>query len=152
MTEHGDTAPELETIPSRLLGQASALAGQLVSDRLADTGAHRYHFTVLTTLKAFGPSSQAELSRRSWIDRSDMVATLNTLEADGYVERTVDPADKRRNIISMTDAGRLRLVELAGIVANAQDEFLQPLSAAERWAFSQVLLTLIAHHAHTDED
>lgn len=39
------------------------------------------------------------------MDRSDVVAALNELAGQGLVERTRDPADHRRNIVTITPAG-----------------------------------------------
>ena len=39
------------------------------------------------------------------MNRSDVVTAVNELVAQGLVERTGDPADRRRNIVAMTAAG-----------------------------------------------
>jgi DNA-binding MarR family transcriptional regulator len=57
-------------------------------------------------LDELGPASQAEFSRRTAIDRSDMVAIINELTEQGYVERSADSSDGRRNVITITPAGR----------------------------------------------
>ncbi len=138
----------LEGIPSRLLSQVASIAGRIVTARMAALGAHRYQYSVLAVLEARGPSSQALLSRRTWIDTSDMVATLNELAAEGYVARTVDPTDRRRNLVSITDAGRNRLAGLTTVVDEAQEEFLAPLSEEERATLVATLTRLLDHHGH----
>jgi DNA-binding MarR family transcriptional regulator len=42
------------------------------------------------------------------LDRSTggMTLTLDRLEASGWVTRTPDPADRRRVVVTLTDAGR----------------------------------------------
>ena len=73
----------------------------LVSEGFSSVGACGYHYRVLATLAEFGPASQASLSRGSSIHMSDMVATINELADLGLVERAPDPADRRRNVISL---------------------------------------------------
>jgi DNA-binding MarR family transcriptional regulator len=73
-----------------------------------------------------------------------MVALMGLLSGDGLVERQPDPADRRRNLVSITRAGRRRLDELAEVVGAAQDELLKPLSDAERGRLV-ALLTRIVH-------
>ncbi len=91
-----------------------------------------------------GPASQADLGRRTGIHFSDVVAALNELAGDGYVERRPDPADKRRNVVTITEAGRHRVTELSARAAAIQEELLAPLTAAERAELVRLLKLLRA--------
>ncbi|MFG1924420.1 MarR family winged helix-turn-helix transcriptional regulator [Cryptosporangium sp. NPDC048952] len=133
----------LPALPSWLLSQTSLHAGRLVADGFAAEGARGYHYRLLGTLAEAGPSSQAELGRRSGIHVSDVVAALNELEADGYVARSPDPADKRRNVVTITVTGRERLAVLDVRVTAAQDEILAPLTAKEREQFVTLLRRIL---------
>lgn len=140
-------SPRLRALPSRLLSQAAIHGDRLVSDGLARVGARKWHYAVLATLADSGSSSQAELSRRTGIYRSDMVAVLNELEHDGYAERVPDPADHRRNIITLTESGIARLHELDALLNGLQDELLTPLTAAQRRQLTALLTRLVDHHS-----
>jgi DNA-binding MarR family transcriptional regulator len=133
-------------LPSWLLTQTAAYAHHLVTEGMAAVGARGYHYRVLAALLDGGPGSQAELGRRTRIHLSDMVATINELAAGGYVERSPDPADRRRNVVTVTGAGRLRAEELAARGAEIQDELLAPLTAAERAELAGLLGRLLEHH------
>ncbi|SHM61478.1 MarR family winged helix-turn-helix transcriptional regulator [Cryptosporangium aurantiacum] len=137
----------LPSLPSWLLAQTALHAGRLVADGFAAEGARGYHYRLLATLAEAGPSSQAELGRRSGIHLSDVVAALNELSADGYVQRTPDPSDKRRNVVVLTDAGRARLEVLEARVTAVQEDILAPLDAAERGQLVALLTRLLGHHA-----
>ncbi|KRD37250.1 MarR family transcriptional regulator [Oerskovia sp. Root918] len=139
-----ETAPtRLRTLPSWLLAQAALEASRRVAERLAGVGAHRSHFAVLTTLEEFGPASQAALGRRCGIDRSDMVALVDRLVADGHVERNPDPSDRRRNIITLTATGAKRLDELGAVLAAAQEDLLAPLDDRDRRRLVDLLDRLV---------
>jgi len=97
------------------------------------------HFTVLVALDEHGPASQAELGRRLWIDRSDMVAVLNDLETAGYVERERDERDRRRNVVALTPSGVEALVQLNVRADAAQDALLAALSEDERRELERLL-------------
>ncbi|QER89022.1 MarR family winged helix-turn-helix transcriptional regulator [Streptomyces tendae] len=145
------TTPEpalarLRAIPSRLLAGAALVADRLVGERLAAEGSHKWHFAVLLTLAEAGPASQAELSRRTGIHRSDMVAVLNELADTDCVRRDPDPADRRRNVITLTPAGGRRLERLDALIREAQDELLAPLAPGERDELTRLLTVLAAHH------
>lgn len=137
----------LRALPSWLVNQTAVPANSLVTAALDSVDARRYHYKVLAALDEFGPDSQAALSRRCGIDRSDMVATINELTERGFVERAPDPADRRRNVITLTRAGRGHLRKLDRLVGRAQDELLVPLSPAERAQLVDLLTRIVDHHA-----
>ncbi|MFB7338015.1 winged helix-turn-helix transcriptional regulator [Streptomyces adustus] len=140
------TPARLRAIPSRLIAGVAAVADRLVNERLAAADARKWHFAVLTALAEDGAASQAELSRRTGIYRSDMVAVLNELGDAAYVRRAADPADRRRNVITLTAEGRRRREHLDGLVTDAQRELLAPLDPDERSELTRLLTVLTEHH------
>jgi MarR family transcriptional regulator, lower aerobic nicotinate degradation pathway regulator len=75
-----------------------------------------------------------------------MVAAINELADDNLVERAPDPSDRRRNIISLTTAGKRHLRRLEKRLAETQDELLAPLSPDERQRLTELLSRLLDHH------
>ncbi|MEU1879773.1 MarR family transcriptional regulator [Streptosporangium sp. NPDC020072] len=140
------TPARLRAIPSRLLAGTAIVADRLVGERLSAEGAHKWHFAVLVTLAEAGSASQAELSRRTGIYRSDMVAVLNELADAEYVRREPDPVDRRRNVITLTPVGRRRLEHLDALIADAQRELLAPLTPGQREELTRLLTVLVEHH------
>ncbi|GGS03471.1 MarR family transcriptional regulator [Streptomyces nojiriensis] len=140
----------LRELPSRLLGQASTHAQRLVTEGLSGADARKWHYAALVALEESGPASQAALSARTGIHRSDLVAVINELAARELVERTPDPEDRRRNVITLTPPGRRQLRELEQILAAAQEELLAPLSTQEREQLVRLLGRIVDHHAHGD--
>jgi len=136
----------MERLPSWLLTQTAAHASRLVSESFSAVGARGYHYRLLTSLLTDGPASQADLGRRTGIHLSDMVAALNELERSGYIRRAPDPGDRRRNVITVTDEGRLRSLRLAEQVGKIQEELLAPLDPAEREQLTGLLAKLYEHH------
>lgn len=149
MTDAGDpreTPVRLRRLASRLLAMASGQADRIVGAGLTDVGARKWHYAVLSSLQEFGPASQATLSRRTGIYRSDMVGVLNELAERGLVERAPDPADRRRNVITLTEQGSLRLNELGDLLAELEDRLLEPFDPAERGTLLALLTRLVDHH------
>src|ERR1700733_11003010 len=97
--------------PARLRGLASWQAskvstlGARLTARRMPLGA-RADFAVLAALEEYGPLSQAEIGRRLGLDRNDVNGILNRLQTGHLVDRQPDPADRRRNVVTLTDAGR----------------------------------------------
>jgi DNA-binding MarR family transcriptional regulator len=107
--DHDATPSRLTSKPTWLIGQASIHAHRLLTDALAGVGSRGYHYRLLAALAEFGPASQASLGRRTEMDRSDVVAALNELAGRGLVNRTADPHDSRRNIVTITPTGKAEL-------------------------------------------
>ncbi|MGP3960977.1 MarR family winged helix-turn-helix transcriptional regulator [Nonomuraea sp. 3N208] len=145
-TAEGTLPQRLRTLPSRLTNHAALIANRIVDQALAQAGVRRYHYALLAALEEFGPASQAALGRRTGIDRSDMVATVNDLAERQLVKRAPDPEDRRRNIITITAAGRSQITHLDRLLAAAQDEFLAPLPAADRRDLIDLLTRLVDRH------
>jgi len=127
-----ETPVLLRDKPTWLISQVATHAHRLMTERLAAAGARGYHFRLLAALAEFGPSSQASLGRRTGMDRSDVVAAINDLARRDLVRRTSDPADRRRNVVTITEKGAAHLEQLDSVLAGVQDELLAPLSPAER--------------------
>lgn len=121
------------------MGQADKRGQALVAHALARDGMRRHHFVVLTSLAEQGQASQAALGRRLSIDRSDLHAIVGELERDGLIARVRDPVDRRRNLVTITTAGRTALKRLDALIDDAQRELLAPLSATERRALVRLL-------------
>ena len=142
----GEELPaRLRAMPTWLIGQVETRSHRLLAERLGAEGARGYHFRLLAALAEFGPASQASLGRRTAMNRSDVVTAVNELVDQGLAERTGDPADRRRNIVTMTPAGQARLGRLDEVLAEVQAQLLAPLSAAERADFAQLLTRILGH-------
>jgi DNA-binding MarR family transcriptional regulator len=143
--QRGDYDPpeRVRRLASWLTAEVARKGRRLVDASLAQDGARRQHFTVLTLLAEQGAASQAELGRRLSIDRSDVHALLAELERDGLVARVRDERDRRRNVVTLTRAGAGALARLDTQMDAAQEALLQPLSASERQELSRLLQKLL---------
>jgi len=138
--------PSLLNLTSYLLSKVGKDARRRAGDRLAARDLRFWHMAVLAALSDFGPHIQRDLSTRLSIDPSDVAKVVDDLTGAEYVERTRDPADRRRTIIALTPAGQVVLAELLRLEATAADEdLLAPLNAAERAQLHALLLRVFNH-------
>ncbi|HEX5205526.1 MarR family winged helix-turn-helix transcriptional regulator [Paractinoplanes rhizophilus] len=90
-------AGELRTVFSRLRRRFREVAG--VGDLTPS------QTSVLSRLAKSGPATATELAAAERVRPQSMTATLAAIEQHGYLTRTPDPHDGRRQLISLSDAG-----------------------------------------------
>ena len=146
--DHGDETPvRLKGQLSRLVGMTAAQTRQVAADALAAVGAGKDDFVVLAALAELGPASQAALASRTRIYTSDLVSVLNGLAGRGWIRRAPDPADKRRNVITIPGDGERRLAELDRVLAGVNDQIMAPLDHTERQQLFALLGRVNTHLA-----
>lgn len=140
----GRTPDRVKDRPTWLLSRVFARSSAVLAAGFKDCGEdlRSYHYRLLAALEQWGPASQADLSRDTGIDRSDVTAALGVLEERGLVEREVDPAHKRRKIVTLTAEGRRALVRLDRVVDEVQASVLAPLTPAQQRQFLHLLAKL----------
>jgi DNA-binding MarR family transcriptional regulator len=127
-------------------GLLLALLGQDAMRRLRD--AHTAHdlmprqFQLLGLLADRGPMGQRELGQAMETDPSILVTLLNPLEADGFLARTRDPADRRRHVVTITASGKRRLDRAAEAQREAEDHIFAGLSTEQRDQLRDLLIAL----------
>lgn len=133
----------IRSLPSWLAGRVAARARGLVAEAIAAEGLKLMHHAVLAATAEYGPVAQAELGRRLAVDPKDMVGILNHLQEAGLVLRTPDPADRRKNAVTVTAEGEAVLVRCAALAEAANEQLLAPLTAEE-----QVVLMGLLRRVH----
>jgi small ligand-binding sensory domain FIST len=88
-----------------------------------------------------------ELASRPALDRLKTAITeLDELEQRALIERRRDPNDRRRHLVQLTADGKKTLKRLRALSRRLEDEFLAPLSDAERAQLHALLLRLAETH------
>jgi DNA-binding MarR family transcriptional regulator len=101
--------PQLEDALPHQLRRAGQAWAALWQHRLPDLTSPQ--FAVLLALDDRGSMDQSALGALTAVDRSTLTVLLDRLEARGLVTKEMDPANRRRRIVALTDAGRRRLAE-----------------------------------------
>lgn len=91
-------AREVRVVVSRLRRRLREVAG---FDDLTPT-----QTAVLSRLEKNGPASMSDLAAAERMRPQSMAATLAAIQEHGLIERTQDPDDGRRQVVSLTEAGR----------------------------------------------
>ncbi|HSC04737.1 MAG TPA: MarR family winged helix-turn-helix transcriptional regulator [Solirubrobacteraceae bacterium] len=94
---------------------------------------------LLSYLNAGAPALQQQLCEALWLDANNCVLLLNELEDLGYVQRRRDPADRRRHVVELTEAGRTALERAEAAQESLGDELFAALSDEERATLRSLL-------------
>jgi DNA-binding MarR family transcriptional regulator len=105
------------------------------------------HGSLLTRLARDGATSQQALLEALAVDPSGLVAILNDLERDGLVERRRDPADRRRHIVEITEAGCKSAAEVERAIAEVEQDAFAQLDENE---VAQLQALLARVHSRSD--
>jgi len=126
-----------------LLRKVSSASFNAFSQVVGAHGLHPMHFGLLMMIDAEEPISQQELSRRTGIDPSTMVARMDVLVESGLVERARGE-DRRCYEIRLSPAGRKLLVKLRKGAQEHGEGFFAPLTRSERKHLHELLAKLAA--------
>jgi DNA-binding MarR family transcriptional regulator len=76
--------------------------------------------------------SQKRLSELSDIEPMTLVRILDRMEAEGYIERRADPADRRARTLFVTQQASPMLDQIWAVAAQIRNEVLVGITAEER--------------------
>ncbi|QJW56465.1 Transcriptional activatory protein BadR [Serratia plymuthica] len=93
------------------LRRAARMVTRFYDQCLAPAGIGANQLTILGYLKHRGPLRMQALAELLAMDRATISHNLKPLERDGYVSITVDPADQRARLVSITKTGLAKVAE-----------------------------------------
>ena len=131
---------ELVKSPGFLLARLGMTLKMEMMEAFEQAGFSAYQYAVLALLDEGARTTQAAIAKTLQYDPSQLVAHLDVLEEHGLIERRRDPNDRRRQMVSMTPAGKRQLASFRKLVEKVEDEFLGPLDDDERGALHDLLL------------
>jgi DNA-binding MarR family transcriptional regulator len=145
VSNDGGPGPELSRRLGYLLKHAQQELAELTTKALAPLGIDGRELGVLIVLAGHEPASQLQVAQRLSVDRTTMVALLDTLEEKGLVSRHPDAEDRRRNVVELTDAGRDTLRRGTRASDEAERAFLAPLSSPDGEHLRNSLHAIVSH-------
>jgi DNA-binding MarR family transcriptional regulator len=138
--------PPLPAVSDRLgylLKHAQIHFNELIATALAPLGITGRQSAVLMAIDGLEPLSQQEIAARLGVDRTSMVALIDELVDKRLVSRRQQPADRRKNVVELTERGRSVLRRARAKTAEVERAFLAPLSTADAQHFRHLLRSLL---------
>lgn len=133
---------EMDRAPSAVIGRLHRRMRHRLDHRLERFGITGVQWTVLGHLGNEDGLSQAELQRRMAIEAATLTHIVQRLERDGFIHRSCDPEDRRRQRVWLTEKSRALLPELGEIVAEHRAFLLRGLDECEIASLSALLRRL----------
>lgn len=140
-----DPGPESRRRLTYLFKHALLQLEQLHEHHLAPSGVTVRELAMLLFLDGREPESQQQLAGRLGVDRTTMVALVDSLETKGLVARRPDAGDRRRNLVELTGAGRRTLARATRASDDAERELLGSLDDAEEAQLRELLARIAGH-------
>ena len=86
---------------------------------------------------------QTEIGYQVGLDRTTSADVIRRLEEKGWVERRVNPSDRRSRQARVTDEGAEVMTTLKNKMVQTQKRLLEPLEESERHVFMDLLKKLV---------
>ena len=115
--------PEPFPLPIGLrLNQASRVVERAFDDALAEAGGTLPVWLILLNLKIRPPANQRELAEAVGVREATLTHHLNAMDARGLVSRSRDAANRRVQVVTVTEAGEAAFARLrdAAVLFNAK--------------------------------
>jgi MarR family transcriptional regulator for hemolysin len=96
------------------LSQASRAVERAFDAALAQAGGSLPVWLILLNLKARRPANQRELAEAVGITGATLTHHLSAMDAQGLVARTRDDANRRVQVVTLTEAGEAAFLRLRG--------------------------------------
>lgn len=88
-------------------------------------------FSTMALIAANPGCAQSDISRETGLDKSVVVALVDELEQRGLAQRMRSQDDRRRNVLTLTDAGRAILAEMTAVVQAVEKPIRAAMSEEE---------------------
>jgi MarR family transcriptional regulator for hemolysin len=144
--------PEPFSLPIGLrLNQAARAVGRAFDRALADAGGSLPVWLILLNLTAGRAGRQRELAAAVGIREATLTHHLNAMDADGLITRTRDAANRRIQVVTLTDEGKQAFLRLRAAAVAFDAQLRAGLDEADEATLAALLTRLQANVAAPSE-
>jgi MarR family transcriptional regulator, transcriptional regulator for hemolysin len=129
------------------LNQVARAVGRAFDDALAEEGGTLPVWLILLNLKIRRPGTQRELAEAVGIREATLTHHLNAMDADGLITRTRDAANRRIQVVALTERGDEAFLRLRGAAMDFDAKLRSGLSDTDLATLTTLLTRLSANVA-----
>lgn len=119
---------------------------------LGDVGAPMILAALYSSEKEGTVLSQRELARALRLSPATVAVSLKNLEGKGYLSRTADVGDQRRNLVQLTDKGRDAVEKGSEAFLAVEEQMLADFSEAEKEQLTGFFIRMLKNLGASEED
>lgn len=134
-----DQEPAIHQSPGYWICRVSGAMRACFEQRLEELGVTLWQWAVLSSVARDQVETPSEIARWTGFDPSATTRLVSGLCERELLERVPNPEDRRSVHIVATAAGQRLVSRLVELSRRTNDEFLSPLTKAERQAFVEAL-------------
>jgi MarR family transcriptional regulator for hemolysin len=144
--------PEPFPVPIGLrLNQVARTVGRAFDEALADAGGSLPMWLILLNLTIGRPGRQSDLAKAIGISEPTLTHHLNAMDADGLITRTRDAANRRIQVVTLTDKGNQAFLQLRAAAVAFDTQLRTGLDDADEATLATLLTRLSANVAAPGE-
>jgi DNA-binding MarR family transcriptional regulator len=133
----------IRRVPIALARRLFQICNAVAAEALVSTGLTPLQYAAMSYLGGESDIDQNGLAARIGVDRTHVGLLLDSLEAEGLVERRVNKADRRARLLSLTQEGAELLGRIGPQARAAQAGILAPLTDSEAEHLVDLLIRVI---------
>ena len=138
--------PEPFPVPIGLrLNQAARAVERAFDEALAEAGGTLPVWLILLNLKIRKPGTQRELAEAVGVREATLTHHLNAMDARGLITRTRDAANRRVQVVTLTEAGEAAFLRLREAATAFDTKLRTGLTTADLSALDTLLARLSAN-------
>jgi MarR family transcriptional regulator for hemolysin len=138
--------PEPFPVPIGLrLNQAARAVERAFDKALAEAGGTLPVWLILLNLKIHRPANQQKLAEAVGVSEATLTHHLNAMDARGLITRTRDAANRRFQVVTLTEAGEAAFLRLRSAAMAFNDKLRVGLTDADLATLGALLSQLAAN-------
>ena len=130
--------------PCTALRKASRRISKLYDMAIAESGLKGTQQAIVAEIARSGSIKVGTLAEKLVLDAGALAHALKPLDRDGLIALTVDKADRRSKLVSLTPAGEAKLAETADLWKKAHDSFESAFGKEQTEALRKTLTLLVS--------
>ena len=135
---------DLYSRPGFLLRRAHQISTAIFLEETQVLNVTATQYGALYVLDHVDDLDQIGLARVLGIDRSTSALVLSKLEEAGWVSRRIDPTDRRRRVLLLTDEGRRVLKAVAAPARQVRERLMSAFTPTEQTQFLKLMAKFVA--------
>jgi DNA-binding MarR family transcriptional regulator len=134
---------DLHSSPGPLIRRSHQIGLSIFAECFKELDITPLQFSIMWTLNLHPGLDQITLAKYVALDRATCSNIVTRLESKGYLQRHINPENKRAKLVNLTSKGNKLLSEAKKPMDYVQKKLIEPLNAEEKKLFLKCLQKLV---------